>query len=159
MKKIFLPIIGTAIFIIAVGFLMKSSLVKPSQSTQAQTGTKTIKVGPKILSVEVADTEAKRQKGLGSKTSLRQDDGMLFVFDQRQTRHTFWMKDMQFDLDIIWISNGKIVQIDKDVKTEPGVADYNLRRYSSQVPVDYVLEVSAGFSDKNSIKVGDIIVL
>ncbi len=155
MKKVFLPIIGTAIFIIAVGLLMKSSIVKPPSNIQTQVGTKTITVGAKTLSVEVADTESEKQKGLGGKSNLPQDSGMLFVFASKQARHTFWMKDMQFAIDIIWISNGKVVQIDKDAKTEPGVADQNLRRYSSQVSVDYILEVNAGFSDRNNIKVGD----
>jgi len=157
MKKILIPLLGTAIFIIAVGLLTKGNLVKDIQNTKTQTNTKTIKVADKLLSVEVADTDSERQKGLGGKLILGQDQGMLFVFDQAQAYHSFWMKDMKFAIDIIWISNNKIVQIDKDAKAEPGVSDQNLKRYISKVPVDLVLEVNSGFCDKNSIKVGDTI--
>lgn len=159
MKKILLPLLGTAIFIIVLGFLTKNSLIKTPQGIQTQTPTKSIKVGDKTVAVEVADTDAKRQKGLGGKLILPENQGMLFVFDQKQGYHSFWMKDMQIPIDIIWISGNKIVQIDKNAKPEPGVSDKDLKRYMSQNPVDYVLEVNTGWSDRNNIKVGDTIAL
>jgi uncharacterized membrane protein (UPF0127 family) len=66
------------------------------------------------------------------------------------------MKDMLIPLDFIWVANGKIVKIDKNVPAPaPNTPDGNLKTYSPGTPIDYVLEVNAGFSDKNNIKVGD----
>lgn len=115
-----------------------------------------IKVGNTVIKVEVADTPEKRTKGLSGRNSLDQDSGMLFTFDSKGTLPVFWMKDMQFSLDFIWISKGKIVQIDKKVPPPGGnITDNQLPRYSPSTPVNYVLEVNAGFADKNNIKVGD----
>ena len=56
------------------------------------------------IPVEVADTLKKRSLGLGKRASLKKGWGMLFVFEKRKP-HRFWMKDMQFPLDIIWLDN------------------------------------------------------
>ena len=67
------------------------------------------------IPVEVADTLKKRSLGLGKRTSLKKGWGMLFVFEKRKT-HRFWMKDMQFPLDIIWLDNHRIVHIIHNVQ-------------------------------------------
>ena len=78
---------------------------------------------------------------------------MLFPFDNKQN-HTFVMRDMMFPLDIIWIDENKIVKIDKNLPPEGH--DFK-KLYSSNQPVNNVLEVNAGFTDKKNIKVGDIL--
>jgi hypothetical protein len=83
---------------------------------------------------------------------------MLFLYNIKRPA-VFWMKGMRFPLDIIWIADGKVVQIDKQAPHEPGVADPDLKRYISNEPVDAVLEVNAGFAEKNGIKVGDPVVI
>lgn len=99
--------------------------------------------------VEVAETEEKRTRGLSGREKLLDIEGMLFVFET-PARHTFWMKDMKFDLDIIWINNKKIVDITENVS-------HNNQQviYSPKVPVNMVLEVNAGFVKKNEIKIED----
>ena len=67
------------------------------------------------IPVEVADTLKKRSLGLGERTSLKKGWGMLFVFEKREP-HRFWMKDMQFPLDIIWLDNHRIVHIIHNVQ-------------------------------------------
>jgi uncharacterized membrane protein (UPF0127 family) len=81
---------------------------------------------------------------------------MLFIFPNEE-KHFFWMKDMLFPIDIIWINNAKeIVYIDENTSIpETNTPDYNLPLFSSPKPVSYVLEVNAGFSEKNNIKIGD----
>jgi len=85
---------------------------------------------------------------------------MLFVFEEKggTVRYppVFWMKDMLIAIDIIWIDNDKIIQIDKNVQPpKTGVKDNDLAKYKPDNPIDYVLEVNGGYSDKNDIKEGD----
>jgi uncharacterized membrane protein (UPF0127 family) len=83
---------------------------------------------------------------------------MLFVFENKDVIPGFWMKDMKFSIDIIWINDGKIAQITKELPTpEPGTPDRNLPIYTPEGGIDYVLEVPAGFSDKNDILVGSVV--
>ena len=153
MKQVLLPILGTVAFIIVVGLLTKGSLF-PKSPTPTQTPGRQVTIGATTIPVEIADTDAKRSLGLGKRTSLDKDSGMLFIFPQKDVTRNFWMKDMNFAIDIIWINDGKIVRIDKNVPPQPGVADSALKSYSSGTPVDYVLEVNAGFSEKGGINIG-----
>jgi len=165
-KQVFLPIILVAAFIAIVGYFTQN----PSrlnflssfggQSTSATQ--KTVTIDGKVIAVSIADTNSTRTKGLSGTKSLDQNSGMLFIFDTggdastKQVTPLFWMKDMLIPLDIIWISGGKIVHIDKSVPIPAaGTADTSLQTYSAGAPVDYVLEVNAGFCDQNNIKVGD----
>ncbi|MBI1909496.1 MAG: DUF192 domain-containing protein [Deltaproteobacteria bacterium] len=105
------------------------------------------------VTVEVADTDAKRSQGLMSRTSLAADAGMLFVFDQ-DVAETFWMKDTPLPLDIIFIgSDLKIISIAKN--TTP----FSEALISADAPYRYALEVNAGFSESHQITVGNGIVL
>ena len=79
---------------------------------------------------------------------------MLFVFETKNVTPSFWMKDMQIPLDLIWIKDGKIVKIDKNAPVEKDVPDNKLKIYSAGSPIDYVLEVNAGYSEKNIIGEG-----
>ena len=103
------------------------------------------------IPVEVADTLKKRSLGLGKRASLKKGWGMLFVFEERKP-HRFWMKDMQFPLDIIWLDNHRIVHIihnakPANFKDEPEVM-------TSQVPVNFVVEIAAGRAAKLRLKTG-----
>jgi len=69
----------------------------------------------KKISVEVADTVEKRSLGLGKRSGLENGWGMLFVFEKRK-QHGFWMKDMEFPLDIIWLDNHRIAYILRNVQ-------------------------------------------
>ncbi len=102
--------------------------------------------------VTVADSPDERREGLSGLSSLPDKEGKLFVFDQVGD-YGFWMKDMNFPIDIIWIDEDmKIVHIEKNVKPEsyPAV-------YSSPTPSRFVLEVNAFFVDTFSIHEGDTV--
>ena len=119
---------------------------------------KEIKIGDKSLLVEVVDSLETRNKGLSGRDGLEADQGMLFVFETQDVNPGFWMKDMKFSIDIIWINDGKVSQITKEVPNPtPETPERSLPIYTPQDAVDYVLEVSAGFSDKNGISVGDAV--
>lgn len=150
-KKLIPPLLGVAVFIVFVGFLFnKDNTAEESKNTVD------IKIADINIKAALADNEESRKKGLGGINKLEENEGMLFVFEERDTIPVFWMEDMQIAIDILWINDGKIIQIDKNLEP-PGeeTPDKDLVKYTPKAAVDYVLEVNAGFSDKNSIKVGD----
>jgi uncharacterized membrane protein (UPF0127 family) len=104
----------------------------------------------KVVEIEVVDTPATRTQGLSGRKSLAPDTGMLFIFEKSDT-YGFWMPDMHFSIDILWINTQKkIVYIEKNVSPEsyPKI-------FKPTVPAQYVLEVPAGFSDQNNVRIGD----
>ena len=103
------------------------------------------------IPVEVADTLKKRSLGLGKRTSLNKGWGMLFVFEKRKP-HRFWMKDVQFPLDIIWMDNHRIVHIIHNAKPDNSKDDPEVM--TSPVPVNFVLEIAAGRAAKLWLKIG-----
>ena len=105
----------------------------------------------KKIPVEVADTLKKRSLGLGKRTSLKKGWGMLFVFEKRKP-HRFWMKDMQFPLDIIWLDNHRIVHIIHNAK--PANSRDEPEVMTSPVPVNFVLEIAAGHAEELKLKTG-----
>ena len=107
-------------------------------------------LGGKVFTVEVADTAKLLEKGLSGHRSIKNDEGMLFVF-QRPDKYGFWMKDMLFSIDILWIdSNLKIVHIEKSLRPET----YPKIFYPSSVAL-YVLELKAGEVQNLNLKIGD----
>ncbi len=108
-----------------------------------------LSVGSTMINIEIAETQSQRAQGLSNRISLPELSGMLFIFPNPD-RHSFWMKDMNFPLDFIWIKNSRVVQLSKNVPAiqPPAV-------FTPDQPVDQVLEVNAGFINKYGIKVGD----
>jgi uncharacterized membrane protein (UPF0127 family) len=104
--------------------------------------------------VELATTSAQIIKGLSGRLSLEPDHGMLFIFSQPSI-YRFWMPDMHFPLDMIWINNNKVVDISHNVSND--FDPVNPTYYKPKEPAQYVLEVNANFSKKNNIKIGDIV--
>ena len=116
-----------------------------------------LQINDNLLKVELADTPTKRSKGLGGRTSLAKEEGMLFIFS-RADKYPFWMKGLSFPLDFVWIKDLQVVDILQNIKPPaPGEQDSSLPIYSSKVEIDKVLEVSAGTVDRLHIKVGDTI--
>ncbi len=104
------------------------------------------------VNVDVAANEEQMIKGLSGHAPLKEHEGMLFKFD-REGIYSFWMKDMGFDLDILWIDkDSNVVYIKEEV--EP-CGNEHCPKFASPVPAMYILEVPAGYVKKNRIKVGD----
>ncbi len=108
-----------------------------------------IKINDVEFFVEVVDDDLERARGLGGRDGLCEGCGMLFVFDE-VGQYGFWMKDMKFDIDILWIKNGEIVYIEKGVSHETPKVVYN-----PDVGSDMVLEVDSGAIEEFGIEVGD----
>ncbi|MBI5079459.1 DUF192 domain-containing protein [Candidatus Wolfebacteria bacterium] len=119
-----------------------------------------IEINGKVFEVEIADTILKKTKGLSGRKCLKNDEGicpesaegMLFLFSSPSKR-SFWMKDMKFALDIIWINNDRIVDISKNVPSPKGGESPSV--VSPSEVADKVLEMAAGSAEKFGIKIGD----
>lgn len=120
-----------------------------------QLPTEQLNVDGAVFNVEVASTMVQQARGLSYRASLGVNDGMLFVFGSGATQ-SFWMKDMNFPLDMIWISGNAVVGFAQNAAAEPGVA-WPTQTYSSPSSTDKVLEVNAGTVAKYNIKIGDTI--
>lgn len=104
------------------------------------------------LTVEVVSSPQSLTQGLSGRSEIGAD-GMLFVFPNQQPR-VFWMKDMQFPIDIIWIDSKEVVGIESNVlPPNPETPDEELARYGSKYPVRYVLELPAGKAEELGIEV------
>lgn len=113
-----------------------------------------VSINGKNILVEIAKTPAEQAAGLGFRDSLGKDDGMLFIFEE-EIMPGFWMKSMEFPIDIVWISGDAVVGVSENIQPPTGAADENLTVYSPPEPVNYVLEVNAGIVAENGIKIGD----
>lgn len=118
-----------------------------------------MKVGEKTLNVEIADTKDKLERGLSGWEKLGENEGMLFVIP-KDSQPGFWMKEMKFSIDIIWIKDNQMVELSENLPIPDGqTPPDNLPKYYPKQPIDYVLEVNAGWTRKNGIKPGTVIEL
>ena len=116
-------------------------------------------IGTTTFNVEIASTTVEQTRGLSFRPSLGENDGMLFLFGIG-TIQMFWMKDMNFPLDMIWISGNTVDGFAQDVPAPaPGTPMWTLPNYTSPNYTDKVLEVNAGTVAKYNIKVGDTVTI
>ncbi len=105
------------------------------------------------LTADLALSDEQRTKGLAVKDSLKENEGMLFLLDN--PRSGFWMKDMKFPIDILWLNSDKeIVHIEE--RLEP--CGSTCPSYVPDEDSKYVLETIAGFSDKHDLKEDDKVI-
>lgn len=118
---------------------------------QPQLQTTQLRVNDTTVSVEIADETHEQTQGLSRRSGLKSNNGMLFIFPEKEER-TFWMKDMNFPLDVLWIADGEVVSVSNDVQPPSGG---HIPRMYSYVPADMVLEVGADFIEMYEISIGD----
>ncbi len=121
----------------------------PEPKSQNEYKTTTVSIGDAQVNAQIADTDALRTLGLSGRKGLEEGQAMLFVFPSAD-KHGFWMKDMNFSLDIVWVDGGKIIFIEKSVSptTFPHI-------FWPPSPTQFVLELPAGFVDAHGLSVGD----
>lgn len=109
-----------------------------------------VSLGGKEYVAEIADTDEKRQQGLSDRHALPQNEAMLFVFNGAEQR-CFWMKDMHFAIDIVWVDKRqRVAHIERNVS--PGTYPSS---YCPDVPARYVVETSAGAT--KDVRLGDVV--
>ncbi|MDR3571865.1 MAG: DUF192 domain-containing protein [Candidatus Pacebacteria bacterium] len=134
-----------------VGSTRNTSLY-PAPSLGEHTGS--VQLKGQTIYVDLAQNPEQQELGLGNRTSLGADQGMLFIFPD-DADHLFWMKDMSFSIDMIWLSaDGTVIYIQPDVapNTYP-------QAFGPDQASRYVLEVPARYAQTHGIKVGDQAIL
>lgn len=142
--------------IVSVGLIiLLISLYTLIQPTQFGKNSTKVTIGENIITAEISDSEEGRIQGLSGRKSLPENHGMLFVFEEAN-KYSFWMKDMKFPIDIIWINKGEIVDITYHVNPEATDAK-SLTTYQPKESAQYVLEVNANYAREKGIKIGDLV--
>jgi uncharacterized membrane protein (UPF0127 family) len=136
-------ILGVAIFILTLVFT--NLLINRPKNK--------VCFGSDCFFVKLAKTDAEREKGLMFQKSLDKNSGMLFVFPAEGI-YPFWMKNTLVSLDIIWIDGNKKVVFIKE-NAQPCQPGEECPLIYPEAAAQYVLEINAGLSPKNNIKIGD----
>ena len=111
-----------------------------------------IKIGDSRITVRIAKTIDEKYKGLSGRKKLTENEGMLFLH-QRMDSHEYVMRNMNFDLDFIFIRDKDIVDIAKNVSRDYKGVIKGATMYNK------VLEMPAGWTSKNNIKLGGEIMI
>jgi uncharacterized membrane protein (UPF0127 family) len=115
-----------------------------------------LRVGGETLSVAIAATAEERAKGLSGCNNVPAGSGMYFTFAE-PVEAKFWMKGMFIPIDIVWIRDGRVLGVNKNVPAPPaagpGSRDDELPLYTAPGLIDAVLELPAGEADRLRISV------
>lgn len=142
MKKLLLPFTLLCIIVLSLLFGHKSSIITINHHS---------------FIVDIAKTEQEKEIGLAKYAFLPENHGMYFPFDHPDY-YTFWMKNMKFPIDIIFLDHNRIVAIFPSVAS-PKKGQKDLPTYQTPSLSDAVLEINAGLSKKYNFRVGDSVQL
>lgn len=139
-------------WLVGLSFLICSNLFA-DENLKISFEKEKIKIGSKIVQVEIAKTPDQHQYGLMNRNSLPENNGMLFIFENEQTL-SFWMKNTFIDLSIAYIDKNKQIVDIQEMKATNQMMVGDLPSYPSVKPALYALEMNKGWFKKNKIKVG-----
>lgn len=156
-NKLIIAFVGT-VFVLAV-LLAFLQLGRPASKLGEgapinPTLSPTLSFSGVVFNIEIADTQEKRRQGLSGREGLDNNEGMLFIFDQPGI-YGFWMKDMNFPIDIVWLDeNLTVIGISEKLPPE----SYPQTFYPPS-KTTYVLEINAEEAEKNRISSGSKAIL
>ncbi len=137
-----------------ISFIVLSFLASACNESSVLYSDGTVRLADSQIQVAVADTPQEQSLGLSGREGLKENQGMWFVFD-KASQYSFWMKGMNFSIDIIWIKDSKVVDISPQAEAQPGTAPLDLPLYQPRDPVDRVLELRSGWAVDHRLKIGD----
>jgi uncharacterized membrane protein (UPF0127 family) len=144
-----------ALFVLAYGY--RCGLQKVCGSSLVE---KVVRNGKEItlpqgkVHAEVANTPASRAQGLSGRSGLSSDEGMLFVFDH-SGKYGFWMKDMLFSIDIVWINeDGVVVHVVHNATPASYFVTNPPQTFMNTPDARYVLELASGQAEKFGLYLG-----
>lgn len=145
------------ITLVAIGIIFTYSsqnknekTIKINRVNQNLNYSRQLKINNTYISVEIADDITSRTRGLSGRALLSKGSGLLFIFNNPD-KYAFWMKDMNFPIDIIWIdSDWKVIDITENISPETFP-----KLFMPSSPAQYVLETNAFFAEEKEIRVGD----
>lgn len=139
-------LIAAAVLVCAAGLGLWVATPKIPEGTA---GNIALSFGDTVVRVELATTSAARARGLSGRSVLAEGEGLLFVFPQ-EDRHAFWMKDMYFPIDILWLSSeGRVLSLAAQVRPDSYPASFR-----PPVPARYVLELPGGYAQAHDVGEG-----
>ena len=127
-------------------------LILSANRKNSESGKVALGIKGRVLSADIALTDTAREKGLSGRDKIGENEAMLFIFQSDEIRN-FWMKDMKFAIDIIWVdSSRRIIGVTSNARPEswPDL-------FPSPAPVRYVIEVPAGWTAKQGDLAGQIV--
>jgi hypothetical protein len=143
-----LTIIFVVLITVVFTFLYK---IETGKNTYKRTE---IKISGVSFNAFISDTETLREKGLSGFSSLKDGEAMLFVF-QKPDIYGFWMKDVSFPIDILWLDKDfKVIHMEKNVSPNT----YPNSFYPSK-PAQYAIEFRANLLDKIDLAEGDSVAI
>lgn len=132
-------------------FLIIISVLGVMNSGEKPNLLKRIKINDKIITVELVLDPYSQYLGLSDRASLCDNCGMLFIFSEKQ-KAEFVMRDMNFPLDLLFIVNNRIVEINRNLMPE---GKQPINNYQSFEPINMALELPGGYCQQNNIQIGD----
>ncbi|MEX0672470.1 MAG: DUF192 domain-containing protein [Candidatus Paceibacterota bacterium] len=154
-KNFFIGLVGALVLLVGFyvyqfAYQQESSPLPDPEDPDAGEVIRSVELAGECVDVDVAQEPSERAQGLSGRTELLDGTGMLFVFEQPD-RHSFWMKEMNFSIDMLWFSEDKrVVHIVKNASPESFPESFR-----PDEPALYVLEVPAGFSQEQGVEAGD----
>jgi len=159
--KLYIEIILLVIIVVCIGYLFfyfSKTVIAPSTIQNLENKVCLAReataegLGNNCFYVELAKTQAERDKGLMNRSHLDQNKGMFFIFE-KEGNHPFWMKNTLIPLDIIWLDSGKnIVYVAENVQPCKSLI---CPAINPNVKAKYVLEINAGIANNIGLKIGD----
>jgi uncharacterized membrane protein (UPF0127 family) len=134
--------------IMALLMLMVTGLVSCTSEAEKLEEQVELRVGSETFTVEVARTPEQRRKGLMHRSSIGENEGMLFVFE-RDRHLSFWMKNTEIPLSIAYISS------DGEIREIRELEPHSERSVESSYAVRYALELPRGAFERAGAEVGD----
>lgn len=128
--------LGISLFVIIFLLFLYSSI----RILYVYLSTDTLSAPDGTIQIEIADEPQERQLGLSGRNGIDENSGMLFVFDNSSKQNCFWMKDMKFPIDMVWMNREKeVVFIAENISpdTYPKV-------FCPETDAKYGLELSSG---------------
>ena len=148
-----LSIIFLSSLLIIVAILLSIAASSPVTAPTISGNQSTVTINQTTFKVDIADETREQRIGLSGRDNLASDQGMLFLFSDKQTR-SFWMPNMNFAIDLLWIDDNTIIGYEQNML--PATPD-NIITYQSPQPVDKVLEIPAGSIENYNFNINDII--
>lgn len=152
-KDVSIGVFALAIILVVAGIYFFFGLKKPGEYARA-----TVVLGGAEFRVDIADTLAKQTQGLSGRAALGEREGMLFVFATSSPRF-FWMKDMAFPIDLLWLRDDTVIGVEEHMVPEPGKNALQLKLYPSPGLANRVLEIADGTIARLGVKAGDKVVV
>lgn len=148
-----LPTLAALLFVAAS--LVCGAVACTTASSDDPSAEAWVEIRGQRIAVEIADTPDKQALGLGMRDDLPWNHGMYFEY-ARPAYYAFWMKGMRFSIDIVWLRDGRIIDITPNVPFQEGGNGPTVR---PNRPANAVLEVPAGYAIANGWLVGDAVSL